>query len=1510
MHKKRKIIIKILSILVIVLGTLGVLVWGLNTVSQNKTLTSKFIHYQIERLLDLDSEVENPHAYLDWDLQYKIRADKLSFIQNGNELVTIDDINVNVFLPYMLLKKIYITHMSGSNLFVDFERYENGKINIIEIFNIKSFFDVYFRNSSISIDRYFFRFTDKAHSPEEHFGVTGENIFLNKFTQNRYLQLIMYGNIDYKNRVTPFAVNYNAKIPTIKKDFNLEIVLPDFDAGIFSNYVKEFDKDTILEGKGKLHAKISNSKYANIDADLKDIRLKTPKLPLEFDFEDEFSVKSKLSYENKNITLDLFDVKGKDFSTHTSGKVFDITKRPLNVDLNIKVDENSNGNSIMKLLPWGLPAMNYAVDKLKRHNTGAIVGGQAHVKGKIGYLEIYGHATAKDANLGYGFDFPSSTATVDFKGEKLYLNGTYYPNKDSNQYTSVTGNIKIKKPFVLDLKTHSSPFLDVVSGQKALNILSDVCNFSTGPVALLDLKQGYTTVPNLEIKGTPPNIYLNGKASFWNGTGSMPGLYGEVKNSSGEVDFLGKDIVFKNIKGEQDGVWGYAHGKTEIHNNALTHFYLDIPKVSLVTAKHYIDHSPLIKQISDALKGIINPRGDAEISFVLIRDKNTKLPYTEGYVSVPKPGSCEVAGLAFRATDVTGRVDFDTYQSRINFDGYYNGVKTKLTGTAEAKYSDLLIVNEKADIKSAYEFFVNSPMFADMKDSLKDFSDFNGTMRIETRVTGDLAKTKGDFTCDIDIFDGSLKYLDIPAPIILKGGQVKARRDKTQLKNIAGTFMDTPFSLMGIVSDAGTNKEKYDIKFEMKDFPISNVKRLVGTQIFPKEAGELMNELSFKTGFVDVVSYVDKKENKSKITFNNATVCYQRASNPIIAKSGEMFFSNDLLKFNDLAVKMTESEFLLDGNIYQYQTNPKFNIDMSSTITQKDFNETIAPLFKIPLSLTGKIYTNLNFKGSIDDWQAKTRAMLDDNSFISYKSANIGSGLSKFMFLDANGNRNDVNINTLDIFSPTPDITQKPPLLAQMYGKIKDINTTNPYLDNFRLKLNDYMNISFLNIMFYNPEKPQPLLTDGKIKGNILLNGYADNLSILGKAEILDAVIPSISTTIEKMAIDFNQKLISTKNTVINIAGSKANISAVLENRFTLPFYIKEIDFNSDMINMDNIMKTFNGLFAQKEESQEPVKSKRKRKSQQSIKTAAVSTPKPPVIIDKGHINFDELIYQDLSAKNVTADFKISPDWNLKAQNIFANIADGTFDGEILYNFYTTAISGNVEVKDVMANEIATKFMNLPNEMSGKMDAKADFATKGKTHEELIKNIDGSASFKLDNGRMLRLGSIEYMLRVANTFKGGISRLNLNALVNLVAPRTGYFDTIEGDFKISDGIIYSDRVTSKSTELNLFMSGMYNMNNSYVNGTIIGQMPVESKESILWLGSLGRISLNSLLRQLNREAKDVSRDIEENFFYNPQAYIENIPGLKNKSSDYRFFVVTLKGDLYNDKYVDDFKWIK
>ncbi|MCQ2957478.1 MAG: hypothetical protein MJ180_01095 [Candidatus Gastranaerophilales bacterium] len=98
MHNK-KYIITSLKIIILLLGAFAVLIAALNTVSQNQAITTRFIKFQIHRLLDLDSEVINPHAYVDWDLQYKIRADKLTFIEDDRDLVAVEDLHVDVFLP-------------------------------------------------------------------------------------------------------------------------------------------------------------------------------------------------------------------------------------------------------------------------------------------------------------------------------------------------------------------------------------------------------------------------------------------------------------------------------------------------------------------------------------------------------------------------------------------------------------------------------------------------------------------------------------------------------------------------------------------------------------------------------------------------------------------------------------------------------------------------------------------------------------------------------------------------------------------------------------------------------------------------------------------------------------------------------------------------------------------------------------------------------------------------------------------------------------------------------------------------------------------------------------------------------------------------------------------------------------------------------------------------------------------------------------------------------------------
>ncbi|MCQ2957479.1 MAG: AsmA-like C-terminal region-containing protein [Candidatus Gastranaerophilales bacterium] len=1376
-------------------------------------------------------------------------------------------------------------------MYVYFERYKTNKINIIEIFNITGFFKVYFHNSSISINKYFFDFVDNYHNPSEKMTVEGNNILLSKFTLRKYLQVIMDGKINYNNKITPFSVSYNAKIPTIKKNYNLEFNLPDIDFETFKNYTKEFAPHLTLKGKGNIQGLISENKFVNLYTGMKNLDIHSSKNKSALKFNDDVFLSTRFSYENNNFVIDEFKIMGKDFGVSSYGKIYDIKKLPLDIDLHIKVDENSNANKIFKILPYNIPVLNHAIDKAKKYNIGGIATGEVHAKGIIGYLNVNGFLNVKEVDLGYNSKLPKSDAKLTFKDDKLILDTIVYPDYNKSEFVTTKGQIKITKPFVLDLDINSAKNMNLPQVQKALNIFSDIFNFKTGPVPIMGIDKGQGNI-DLKVHGTPPYMFLNGKMFFNNGITSYPGLNGKLSNVSGDIFFNGKEINYKNIKGAQSGVWAFAHGSTKIHENGLTHFYLDIPSASLSFAKNFVDNSSLLEKVSTSIKFLNNPEGIGSLNMVIISDKETaKQPDIEGTVKI-KNSSSEIEGLAYRVHNVNGIIDFTTKQSKLNFDGIINGINTELTGVASQGYSNIDIITPAADVKLAYELIYNSPLFEKSKNAFNDFSEFSGTIKTKTKIFGNFDTKTPNFYTEIDILNGKLKYLDVPEFIYVNKGRIIANQDKVLFENIRGTTYNNPFKLDGTVINQGSENENRNIIFKTDNFDLKNIQDIIGTKLITPQLKELLDNFSYISGNIDITTYVTQKNNKANIKFHDVSVCYKPTKRNILIKTGEFFFSEELLKMKKLIVQMEDSDLIIDGFIHNYFINPFYNMQISSNLSDKDFNETIVPLFKLPVQLMGKIYTSIDFKGTVEDWQMQARAMLDDESFVLYKGANLGEDLSKFMFFDLSGQNNNVRINTFDIYKENSTSTEyRPDILAQIRGNIKNISSDFPILENVEAKLYDYMSISFLNIVFYNSNKKEPFFERGLIKGDVKLNGDINNLSIAGTSKIKNTFIPSLKTTINNMVLDFQQNNIFINKANVDIAGSNAEISAKINGIYSKPLVIDEFIASSELINFDEIIKTFNPVISENLNNN-------KNKNNQNF------------IINNGSFNIEKIIYKKLLMNNITGAFSIDNNNLLSIKNMKSDLVQGSINGDIDYNFSSKEINGNIELNNVIANAVATTFLNLPNEIYGNMDANIKFSTKGKTNEEMIKNMNGFSYFNIKNGRMIRLGSVEYMLKVANTFKGGITRLNLNAIVNMVAPRTGYFDTIEGDIQIKKGIVLADKITSKSKELNLFLTGSYDMNESEVNATIIGQMPAESKESVLWLGPIGKISLNSLVKKLKKEVSKEQHEFNNLFLHNPVEYINNIPGLKNNKGDFRFFVISLKGNLYNEKYVKNFKWIK
>ena len=86
----------------------------------------------------------------------------------------------------------------------------------------------------------------------------------------------------------------------------------------------------------------------------------------------------------------------------------------------------------------------------------------------------------------------------------------------------------------------------------------------------------------------------------------------------------------------------------------------------------------------------------------------------------------------------------------------------------------------------------------------------------------------------------------------------------------------------------------------------------------------------------------------------------------------------------------------------------------------------------------------------------------------------------------------------------------------------------------------------------------------------------------------------------------------------------------------------------------------------------------------------------------------------------------------------------------------------------------------------------------------------GSVYFEIINGKMPKLGSLEYLLKAGNTIKSGITGLSLNNIIAILSPiKTGEFETIKGSLSLKNGIAQNIEVDSKSENLNLFINGEY-----------------------------------------------------------------------------------------------------
>jgi hypothetical protein len=138
------------------------------------------------------------------------------------------------------------------------------------------------------------------------------------------------------------------------------------------------------------------------------------------------------------------------------------------------------------------------------------------------------------------------------------------------------------------------------------------------------------------------------------------------------------------------------------------------------------------------------------------------------------------------------------------------------------------------------------------------------------------------------------------------------------------------------------------------------------------------------------------------------------------------------------------------------------------------------------------------------------------------------------------------------------------------------------------------------------------------------------------------------------------------------------------------------------------------------------------------------------------------------------------------------------------------------------------------------------------------KPVAAAGSFNLRNGNASQVLNLQKKLNLANVVFGGPLALNMNGLLEILAPTdNGYYKALYGNWKLDQNWIILPEVSYRGTnQLNLNMAGILDRSSNQLNINLIGSIPRipvrvnSSGQASEVLNMFSQLSLNNVLGQL------------------------------------------------------------
>jgi len=1401
--------------------------------------------------------VQNPKIILSPIPVVKLKADAVFFEnKKSGDSMGSDKLQAQIRLLPLLVGKVHVNSINIENFYLKKELKKDTRLDENFFKNLKK---TRFTTDFVNVDNFKMIFT----SGESTKNIVYEGKRFNFANKNRYAGF----NVDSQlvSGKSSSKIFFNLVLPKNNniRNTKFDIEVSQLDIAPIGEFFKNFIPPEIEGLCGKVNI------YANKDelkTDFDNVKIIYKDKDYSIVFPQRIALKAGFNIYQNLINLEYAEINSQKIHIKAKGKIQDYFGKAMpTADLKVIINKSEISDLIGIIPPFKVEE--FDCYKLKKYKFYGDVLGNINITGKFPEPNLNGRLFIDNGILIKPIPNTVKGATI-----KLAFNGRQVSYDISvpaggNQKVWVKGSQELYATKYAELTVKSTSAVNLHSAEEVVNPLHEILNFIVGPLPILDV-YGTGNI-DLTVKGTRTFPHAWGKLNFYNASVNfleIPDL--KLKEAEAVLSFNDTNAVFKTTKGMVNGKDFSINGTCNLNGD----FDFDVvsdgqPSGDLYNAIQTSTMIDYIKNLTpklDRITGITNLKLKIYGSLKKIEDLKFNVnAFTKGIITL---NDNEITFLG---------IDINRANAEIRLDG----------------------TTAKADIKA---FLDNSPFHitAGIKNNLAavnaDFPKLNLNSVMEDeylrrqKYLPDIilsAGYKGDINkIDYDKINFNAKIIPDKTQSMFKynSGQIILNNGKLTIKNLDFYINDLQNYMKADLQifDTFSKKPLPDGILKLKIVDLKILNEIFGKKILPKQINEVLKDYEFSKGSVNLTAKFNNGKLSTESNLSGIGFNYLPMDLPVEILNGKINVRNNDFKLNAINVLVDKMPLLFDGEVKNITEKPNFNIYINSKPRQDFIDKFVNRNTIYPLKIKGDIVYNANIKGTSNDYDLDAKINIAKDSSIYYYGATVGDIENSIVLnLDSKiRNNKDIRIKEF-LYNKIIDSQsgkQTPLNLLKVRGGINVLKDDLEFKDLF-IKTSHPTDVRIFNILFGKPNIKQ-----GQFTSDLKIRGKLSNPKIIGDFYIMETNIPFLDTTIKNIEFLFKDRTLEIKSKG-EVLGNDVSIDAVLRNKLTLPYYIERAIITTNDMNLNRVVDKLKSAEAENEQAQD-------NNGIFDINSVVVNNLK---------LKADKIVLRNIHATNFVADAGLNEQRIFEIKDFVFNIAQGQLKGKYSYNLKNNNMKLSMNANNISANDITWALFDIQNQIYGNLTGKTYLSCNGDNFERCMQTLNGETTFNVKDGKMPKLGSLEYLLKAGNIVKGGITGISINGVIDLISPmKTGEFSNIYGSVAIKDGVAHDVEITTQGKDLSLFISGKYDFSTSIADMEVLGLL---SQKISTVLGPIGNISVNTLFNMI--PGVDLSKDskVLEN--------INKIPGVEISNKAYRKFVAEIMGNINGDNYVTSFKWI-